>query len=121
MATVAASGIVTGIAPGTARITAATGGKSASSTVTVTLVPVGRITLAPTTAAIKVGATLQLTATLRDAAGNVLTNRSLTWQSGSPSLARVSTTGLVTGLGKGTVLIFAESEGKRAQASIVVQ
>lgn len=121
VATVAASGIVTGIAPGTARITAATGGKSASSTVTVTLVPVGRITLAPTTAAIKVGATLQLTATLRDAAGNVLTNRSLTWQSGSPSLARVSTTGLVTGLGKGTVLIFAESEGKRAQASIVVQ
>lgn len=121
VATVAASGIVTGVAPGTARITAATGGKSASSTVTVTLVPVDRIALSPSTMAMTVGATLQLTATLRDAAGNVLTNRSLTWQSGSPTIARVSTTGLVTGLGKGTVLIFAESEGKRAQASIVVQ
>jgi trimeric autotransporter adhesin len=121
VATVAANGVVTGVAPGTARITATTGGRSASSVVSVTLIPVDRITLTPTSATIKQGATVQLTATLRDAAGNVLTGRSLTWQSGSSTIARVSTSGLVSGVGKGTVLIFAESEGKRVQASIVVQ
>ena len=121
VATVASSGVVTGVAPGTARITAATGGRTASSVVTVTLIPVDRVTVTPATATIKAGATVQLAATLRDAAGNALTGRSLTWQSGSQTIAKVSSTGLVTGVAKGTVLIFAESEGKRAQASIVVQ
>jgi uncharacterized protein YjdB len=121
VASVSSGGVVTGVGTGTARVTASTGGRSATSVVTVTLVPVDRIVISPANFAISVGATLQLTATLRDAAGNVLTGRSLTWQSGSPTLARVSTTGLVTGLGKGTVLIFAESEGKRAQASITVR
>lgn len=121
VATVSTNGVVTGVAPGTARITAATGGRSASSVVTVTLIPVERVTVAPTTATIKAGATVQLVATLRDAAGKVLSGRSLAWQSGSQSIARVTSTGLVTGVAKGTVLIFAESEGKRAQASVVVQ
>ncbi len=121
VATVSTSGVVAGVAAGTAVVRASTGGKTAQSVVTVTLVPVERVTLSPTSTTIAVGANLQLTATIRDAAGNVLTGRSLTWLSGSPSIARVSSTGVVTGVGKGTVLIFAESEGKRAQASVTVR
>lgn len=120
MATVSTAGEVTGVTPGSARISASTGGRSGSSTITVTPVPVASVTVAPATARVGVGATQPLVATLRDASGNVLTGRSLTWLSGSPTIAQVSPSGVVTGVTRGTVLIFAESEGKRGQASITV-
>src|SRR5207249_8864821 len=51
-----------------------------------------------------VGATVQLTTTLKDAAGNVLSGRSVTWASGTPAVATESSTGLVTGDRKSTRL-----------------
>ena len=81
---------------------------------------VSYITLDPTTADIAVGATVQLTATPRDAAGNVLTDLVVNWSSDSPGVATVSQAGLVTGASVCLATITASTGGRRASASITV-
>ena len=66
------------------------------------------------------GATVQLTATLRDAAGNVLTGRAVAWSSSNTSTATVSGTGLVTGVAAGPATITATSETKSGAAVVTV-
>src|ERR1041385_8029407 len=78
-ATVSASGLVTGVAAGSATITATSEGQSGTSAVTVTNVPVASVALSPATASITVGATTQLTATPKDANGTALSGRAVTW------------------------------------------
>ncbi|MGH8637886.1 MAG: Ig-like domain-containing protein, partial [Burkholderiales bacterium] len=48
---------------------------------TATPAPVAQVTVAPASASVAKGATRQLTATLRDAGGNVLTGRAVAWSS----------------------------------------
>ncbi|HWJ21686.1 MAG TPA: Ig-like domain-containing protein [Gemmatimonadaceae bacterium] len=121
VATVSASGVVSAVAPGTAIITATSEGKSDQSTITVTPVPVASITVTPTSATLVTGQTVQLTATVKDAAGNVLSDRTVTWSTSDPFIALVSGSGLVTGVNAGTATITATVEGKQATATIVVQ
>jgi uncharacterized protein YjdB len=64
------------------------------------LEPVDSVTITAPTTEIRVGETVQLTATARDANGAVL-DRSFIWFSGIGSVASVSQSGLVTGLKKG--------------------
>src|SRR4029077_18409729 len=64
--------------------------------------------------------TLQLSATLTDANGNVLTGRTVTWSSSNTSAATVSTSGLVTALAQGSATITATSEGQSGISSITV-
>src|SRR2546429_9513499 len=54
------------------------------------------VTVSPPTATVALGQTVQLTATLRDASGNVLTGRTVTWSSSNLAVATVSGSGLVT-------------------------
>src|SRR5439155_719967 len=82
VATVSASGIVTGVSPGAATITAASEGKSGTAAVTVSSVPVASVAVSPTSASVSVGQTVQLAATPKDANGNPLTGRTVTWSSG---------------------------------------
>src|SRR5439155_9396651 len=96
VATVNISGRVTGGAAGSATITATSEGQTSSAAVTVTLVPVASVALSPATASIRVGQTVQLTATPQDSAGSTLTGRTVTWTSSNPSVATVSSSGLVT-------------------------
>jgi len=119
-ATVDATGLVTGVAPATVNISAAVGTVSGASAVTVTLAPVSTVTVAPATSTIAVGQTVPLTATLKDAQGNVLSGRSVTWSSSSNTVATV-VGGLVTAKAKGTVTITATSEGKSGTATVTVQ
>lgn len=59
--------------------------------------------------------------TLRDAAGNTLTGRPLTWSSSRPEIGTIdATNGAVTGIAVGTTLITVASGGKTAQAGINV-
>jgi len=109
---------VTGVAAGSATITATSEGKSATSAVTVTNVPVASVTVTPAIASLVVGATVQLTATPKDALGNPLSGRVVTWSSNAPGVAAVSGTVLVTGLGAGVVTITATSEGVSGTAAI---
>src|SRR3989449_265549 len=120
IATVSAGGLVSGAAVGSATITATSEGQSASATITVATVPVAAVAMSPATAAVLVGATVQFTATLLDAAGNVLSGRSVTWASTGPAVATVSSTGLVTGVAPGAVTITATSEGQTGSAAVIV-
>ena len=120
VATVNANGVVTALAPGAAIITASSEGRSAVATITVSLVPVVSVVVAPATSELVVGQTTQLTAQLKDEAGSILTGRAVTWTTNSPSVATVTSQGLVTGVGAGSATITAASEGRSATAAITV-
>ena len=120
VATVSAGGLVRGVAAGSATITATSEGKSGTSVITVTNVPVASVTVTPAITSLLMGATLQLTATLTDALGNPLSGRLVTWATSAPAVAGVSGTGLVTGLGAGAVSITATSEGQSGSAAVSV-
>src|SRR5207247_11057388 len=83
IATVSASGLVTGVAVGSATITATSEGQSGTASVTVAIVPVASVTVSPTSPNMYAGGTVQLTATLKDASGNVLSGRALSWTTGN--------------------------------------
>jgi len=113
--------ITGGTVGGPIAVTATIEGKSASSQITVVLVPVNTVVVTPTTSAIDAATTLQLTATLRDDQNNVLTGRAVTWTSSDPTIASVTAGGgLVRGIKPGTVTITATSEGKTGIAQVTV-
>lgn len=120
VASVSATGLVTSVAAGTARITATSEGKSGSATVQVIPVPVASVQLTPTTAALFVGSTQQLTAVARSASGTTLSGRAVTFTSGAPTVATVSATGLVTAVGPGIALVLATIDGVTATSTITV-
>jgi len=121
VATVNATGRVTARAAGSATITATSEGQSGTSSITVTPVPVASVTVTPASASVAVGATVQLTATPKDANGNPLTGRVITWSSSKTAIATVSGSGLVTGVAAGgPVTITATSEGRSGSAAVTV-
>jgi uncharacterized protein YjdB len=114
------SGVYTaGNTTGTFRVIAASQGKADTSPVVIQPRPVATVTLTPASATIGILGTVQLTATLRDAQGNVLTGRPITWGSLNLPIATVNA-GLVTGVAVGTALITATSEGQADTATITV-
>lgn len=120
IATVSASGQVSGVAVGTAEIIATIDGKTGQATVTVTPVPVAAVAVTLNAASITVGQTTQAAAVTRDAQGNALAGRAVAWSSSNTSVATVSTNGLVTGVAAGTANIVATSEGQSGQAALTV-
>ena len=118
--TVSGSGLVTAAAVGSAIITATSEGQTGTSSITVTNVPVASVAVTPGSATIQVGQTQQLAATLKDASGNTLSGRAVSWTSSNPSVASVSGSGLVTGLAAGSAVITAMSEGKSGTATLTV-
>src|SRR5438270_447141 len=110
VATVRGSGLVAGVAAGTATITATSEGKSG------TPVPVAAVVVIPATASVPVGGTVQLAAATKDSSGAVLAGRTVTWARGDAAVATVSGSGLVAGAAAGTATITATSEGKSGTA-----
>jgi len=82
--------------------------------------PVASVSFTPPNPWVLIGGTVQLVATLKDAKGNVLTGRVVTWASSAPAVALVSTSGLVTGVSEGTDTITATSEGHSGAAVLSV-
>ena len=82
--------------------------------------PVATVAVELGSAALAVGQTAQATAVLKDAAGNVLTGRAVTWASSAPAVASVSASGLVAALAAGSATITAASEGMSAGAALTV-
>jgi uncharacterized protein YjdB len=107
IATVSQSGLMTGTGAGFATITASVGTHQGTAALTVTLVPVASVLVTPATSALLVGQTQQLTAAAHDSAGNILSNRTITWSTSDSTKARVSSTGLVTAVAAGSVSITA--------------
>ena len=121
-ATVNSAGLVTGVAAGSATITATTAGKSGTSAITVTaVVPVvTTVTVAPTSASVVAGSTTPLVATVKDQNGNVMTGQAVAWTSNNIPVAIVNSSGLVTGVVPGSATITATSSGKTGTSNITV-
>ncbi|HEV8448246.1 MAG TPA: Ig-like domain-containing protein [Gemmatimonadaceae bacterium] len=120
VATVSSQGVVTAVAAGSTSITATSEGKNGSAALTISNVAVGSVAVQPQGPAILVGANVQLSATVRDVNGVIVTNRVVTWSSSSAAVAVVSSSGVVTGVGGGTATITATSEGKSGTTSVTV-
>jgi alpha-tubulin suppressor-like RCC1 family protein len=118
---VAADGTVTAVLSGTATITASSEGESGSASVTVSGTAVASVTITTSLDSLEAFDTRPMQATLKDAEGNVLTGRAISWTSSNPAVATVDpASGLLTGLDRGTVTITATSEGKTDSVSRVV-
>lgn len=78
------------------------------------------VTGAPSENMLLVGGTVQLSAVARDAGGRVL-ERGATWRSTDPAIAGVSSTGLVTAVSSGVVVITAEAGGEVGGVAIAVR
>ncbi|HEU5154517.1 MAG TPA: Ig-like domain-containing protein [Gemmatimonadales bacterium] len=127
VAEVAPSGAVTARKPGSAMITATSEGKSATATVTVVApdsvaptVAVASMLLGPTPSALEVGGTAVLRATPRDDRGKPLDDRAVVWASSDPSVATVSSSGVVSAVAPGNATITASSEGKSSVIKVTV-
>lgn len=120
VATVSDAGLVAAIAPGTSTITVTSEGKAATATVTVAAVPVARVTITATRTTLMAGETTQLRAVARDSSGQPLTGRREVWSSSAPSIASVSTQGLVTAIAVGAATIRATVEGKTDSVGVAV-
>jgi uncharacterized protein YjdB len=120
IASVSGTGLVTSKSVGTATITATAEGKSATAKVTITPVPVASVSVTPATSSLVIDGTVQLSATTKDASGNTLTGRTVTWSTSDASIATVDANGLVTAHALGSATITATSETKTATAQITV-
>ena len=117
--TVSSTGLLTGVAAGTATVSLTAEGKTGTVNVTVApLAPVATIALTPIASTAATGTTVQLTTTMTAADGTLITGRATTFTSSAPTVASVNASGLVTVLTSGTVTITATSEGKSATATI---
>lgn len=81
---------------------------------------VSTVTVSPVDVALTPGGTSTLSATARDAQGNTLTGRAVTWNSSSGTVATVSQSGLVTAVAAGTASISALVEGHSGSATVTV-
>jgi uncharacterized protein YjdB len=120
IATVSSTGLVTGVAPGDATISASSGGKIGSVLVTVNPKPVGAVIVSPSQLSLEPGQTRQISAQVTDADGNVLTGRTVEFTSENPAIATVSASGLVVGVTLGSTRVIATSEGKTGTADVTV-
>ena len=121
IATVDANGKVTGVAAGTAVITATSEkGKKATCTVTVQAVAVTGVSIAPTSVTIKEGATTNLTATVQPSNA---TNKNISWSSNKTNIATVNASGVVTGVavGEATITVTTEDGNKTATCTVTVE
>jgi uncharacterized protein YjdB len=115
------SGVVTGIATGSAILSATIEGKTGMADVSVVVRTVEMVAVDPPTASVAAGANTQLAAVLRDVSNNVISGPPVTWTSGNPAIARVSELGLVTGVAPGgPVTITASSQGRGGTAAVTV-
>jgi uncharacterized protein YjdB len=120
VATVSATGVVTGVSPGTAVIQASAEGVTGTDTVTVTAAPVSSVVLSPATSSLFIGQTEQLAAQVTNTAGQPITGATVTYSSSNAAVAKVSASGVVTAIGVGITTITGMSEGKSGTAAVAV-
>jgi hypothetical protein len=78
---------------------------------------VASVTIQPTALSLQVGGTATVTAVAKAADGSTISGKTVAWSSSSPSVATVSTAGVVTAVASGTTTIIATIDN--ATASIV--
>src|SRR3989449_7096861 len=119
--TISSSGLYgAGSVPGGYVVTAAANGITGTAILAVSDLSVASVAVSPAAATISVGSAQQLGAVVKDANGNVLTGRTVTWTTSSTTIATVSASGLVTGVAVGSATITATSDGQSGTASVTV-
>ncbi len=120
LATVDATGLVTGVDLGTVQIRASYGNVAASALVEV-LPALDSIQITPLSPTVKRGRSLQLTARAIDAGGNVVEGREFDWVSASPGVATVDPiSGSVIGIMVGRTDVTASTGGLDATVEVEV-
>lgn len=116
-----AGGVVTAVGNGTASISATSGTALGSVQVTVqqTVTQVSVTFASDTIRALN--DTVRATATPRDARGNAVAGRTVTWSSLNPAVATVNGAGVVTALAEGAAAIRASSDAAQGERSVVVR
>jgi hypothetical protein len=117
---------LTGLAAGATSVMATSGDLMDSILVTVggTGAAVASVEVAPATATIAVGDSVGFQAVLRDSAGQVLNNRTVTWSVDASRLSVMSSFGhyvIVRATAAGATVITATAEGKAGTAAVTVQ
>lgn len=122
VATVDASGVVRGVVEGSATITAteSASGKSGTLAVAVTPAPVAAVSVSAPQPRVKSGKQLQLSVTLTDGTGRVLSGRPVTWSTSAPGVATVGANGLLLAAAPGSVTITAASGGRSGSVALEV-
>ena len=122
VATVSATGLVTGVSQGSATITATAEAENSSTvtatiTITVTPIAVTSVSLDSNSASVKVGKTITLVATVYPTNA---TNKAISWASDSTGVATVSSSGVVTGIAAGSATITVTTNDGNKTATCVV-
>lgn len=81
---------------------------------------VASVVVTPDTTVLIPTGTRQFAATTKDAAGNTLNGRTVTWTISPNTVATVGADGLVTAVAAGTAQLTAQSEGRSGTASVTV-
>ena len=129
--TVAQSGLVTAVAPGSTTITAAIEGKSGTSDIAVTTVSLASVSVSPSPDSVNVGSSVTLKAWPIDATGDTLVQKRTTWTSSDTLVAKVTNAdsvgvatgrnGVIKGIAAGTVTITATVAGVSGTGSMKVK
>jgi hypothetical protein len=123
VANINSSGLTTGVAAGSAIVTASLSGISgnASLTVTAPTETLTSIAVAPPSASIAVGATQQFTATATYGNGSTANVSSTAlWTVATPAVATINSGGLATGITTGSTTLTASLTGITGSASLAV-
>jgi uncharacterized protein YjdB len=123
LATVSATGSVSAVAAGTATISATSEGVAGTATIVIqpgTPAPVATVTLSATSTTMSAGQSQPVTVVLKDAQGNTLSGRTISWRSSNLAVVTVAPDGKVTAIGAGTATITATSETKSGSLAFTV-
>ncbi len=113
------SGAVTAVANGDATITATSGSLSATASVTVTQVAASLVLSEDTIRFSHLGDTASVSATVADAGGASIPGAVVTWSSGDTLIAKVDSTGLLTSVGNGSVVVSSSSGPASAEVVVI--
>jgi hypothetical protein len=121
VATINASGMVTGVTAGSTTVTASQNGISGSATLDVTGKSVTSISVSPAMATALVGDTLQFGATATYNNGSTANvSSTASWSVVRPSTATINSSGLATGVTAGSTMVTASLSGISGTASLTV-
>ena len=115
------AGVLTGEAGGLTSVTAVCEGAVATAVVRITPPPGYSIYLTTPQPWVTVGKTLQIASESHDPSTFVYPVATLNWTSSDTTIARVSSTGLVTGLARGKVTITGQAAGYKGTVTVSVE
>ena len=118
--TVSSTGVVSAKMSGSANVSANIDGQTAQTNVVASPVVVSNVTVQLNSSSITIGQSTQAVATARDASGNVLTGRAVTWSSSDTTVATITPSGLITAIAAGNAAIRATVDGTIGAAALTV-